>query len=99
MVRSSSDGDRLAPVLCQDIQSIDSGITLAQVGTMEQALASSVSQPRFNTMVLALFAGTLDRTAVFHLRYCRRHKSLVLPRVGFQRMWGLVRRGQIQSVR
>jgi putative ABC transport system permease protein len=39
------------------IQSIDPGVTLAQIGTMDQALALSVSQPRFDAALLALFAG------------------------------------------
>lgn len=57
VVRSSREDDRLAVVLRKEIQSVDPGITLAQIGTIEQALASSVSQPRFNTMLLSLFAG------------------------------------------
>ena len=56
VVRSSGDADRLAETIRRDVQSIDPGVTLAQIGTMEQALALSVSQPRFNTMLLALFA-------------------------------------------
>jgi putative ABC transport system permease protein len=56
-VRSSGDAARLAAALRREIQSIDPGVTLAQVGTMEQALKLSVSQPRFDTMLLALFAG------------------------------------------
>ncbi|MGA2183459.1 MAG: ABC transporter permease [Bryobacteraceae bacterium] len=56
-VRSSGDAGRLAAALRRDIQSIDPGVTLAQVGTMEQALTLSVSQPRFDTMLLSLFAG------------------------------------------
>jgi len=55
-VRSSGDAARLEEALRRDIQSIDPGVTLAQIGTMEQALALSVSQPRFDTMLLALFA-------------------------------------------
>jgi putative ABC transport system permease protein len=47
----------VAEPLRRAIQSIDPGVTLAQVGTMEQALALSVSQPRFDTMLLGLFAG------------------------------------------
>jgi putative ABC transport system permease protein len=57
VVRSQGDAASLADALRQSIQSIDPGITLAQIGTMEQALAQSVSQPRFDTMLLALFAG------------------------------------------
>jgi len=56
-VSSLGDAAQLTAALRRDIQSIDPGVTLAQVGTMEQALALSVSQPRFNTMLLALFAG------------------------------------------
>ncbi len=56
VVRSSGDAASLAEPLRREIQSIDPGVTLAQIGTMEQAMASSVSQPRFDTMLLALFA-------------------------------------------
>jgi len=56
-VRSSGDAARLAAPLRREIQAIDPGVTLAQVGTMEQVLTMSVSQPRFDTMLLALFAG------------------------------------------
>lgn len=56
VVRSSGHAARLAPLLRQDVQSIDPGITLAQMGTMEQALSLSVSQPRFDTIILGLFA-------------------------------------------
>jgi putative ABC transport system permease protein len=58
VVRSPGDAAGLAAALRQDIQSIDpSGVTLAQIGTMEEALDLSVSQPRFDTMLLAVFAG------------------------------------------
>jgi hypothetical protein len=56
-VRSSGDAARLAEELRRNIQSIDPGVTLAQIGTIEQALALSVSQPRFDSMLFALFAG------------------------------------------
>jgi putative ABC transport system permease protein len=56
-VRSSGDAAPLAEALRREIRSIDPGITLAQTATMEEALARSVSQPRFDTMLLALFAG------------------------------------------
>ncbi|MGA3201925.1 MAG: ABC transporter permease, partial [Bryobacteraceae bacterium] len=57
VVRSSGDTATLGAALRRDIQSIDPGVTLAQFGTMEQALNLSVSQPRFDTMLLILFAG------------------------------------------
>jgi len=56
VVRAPGDAAPLAERLRRDIQAIDPGITLAQIGTMEQALALSVSQPRFDTMLLGLFA-------------------------------------------
>jgi putative ABC transport system permease protein len=56
-VRASGDAGRVAEPLRRAIQSIDPGVTLAQIGTMEQALRLSVSQPRFDTMLLGLFAG------------------------------------------
>ncbi len=56
-VRSSGAAARLVGLLRQEIQSIDPGVTLAQTGTMEQALRLSISQPRFDTMLLGLFAG------------------------------------------
>jgi predicted lysophospholipase L1 biosynthesis ABC-type transport system permease subunit len=43
--------------LRREIQSLDAGVTLAQIGAMEQALDVSVSRPRFNTLLLSLFAG------------------------------------------
>ncbi len=55
--RSSNDSANVAQELRREIQAIDKGATLAQIGTMEQAFDLSVSQPRFNTMLLALFAG------------------------------------------
>jgi putative ABC transport system permease protein len=57
IVRSSGGTVGLRAALRRDIQSIDPGVTLAQIGTMEQALNLSVSQPRFDTMLLVLFAG------------------------------------------
>jgi hypothetical protein len=50
-VRTSGDAARLTAALRGDIQSIDRGVTLAQIGTMRQALALSVPEPRFNTML------------------------------------------------
>jgi putative ABC transport system permease protein len=47
----------VAEALRRVIQSIDRGVTLAGIRTMEQELALSVSQPRFDTMLLGLFAG------------------------------------------
>jgi putative ABC transport system permease protein len=56
-VHSSGDAARLAAPLRREIQAIDPGVTLAQIETMKQALTMSFAQPRFDTMLLALFAG------------------------------------------
>jgi putative ABC transport system permease protein len=56
-VRAPGGAAGVAAALTREIQSIDRGATLAQILTMEQSLALSVSQPRFNTMLLVLFAG------------------------------------------
>jgi putative ABC transport system permease protein len=57
VVRSPGDAAGFAGAVRQSIQSIDPGVTLAQIGTMEQALDLSISEPRFDTMLLSLFAG------------------------------------------
>jgi putative ABC transport system permease protein len=57
VVRSPGDAAGLAAALRRNIQSIDPDVTLAQISTMEQMLDLSVSQPRFDTMLLSLFAG------------------------------------------
>ena len=56
VVRTAGDAARLAGTLRVQVQAADPGMTLSQVSTMEQALRLSVSQPRFDTMLLALFA-------------------------------------------
>jgi putative ABC transport system permease protein len=56
-VRTAGDASRVAEAVRREIQSIDRGVTLAQIGTMESAMSLSVSQPRFDTMLLGLFAG------------------------------------------
>jgi predicted permease len=56
-VRSTGDAGGLTAALRRSIQSIDPGVTLAQNSTMEEALDLSVSQPRFDTMLLSSFAG------------------------------------------
>jgi putative ABC transport system permease protein len=56
VARSTGDSASIGTALRENLQSIDPGVTLAQIGTMEQALNLSVSQPRFDTMLLVLFA-------------------------------------------
>jgi putative ABC transport system permease protein len=55
-VRTSGDAAGAAEGLRRAIQSIDPGVTLAQVGTMRQAMAADISQPRFDSLLLGIFA-------------------------------------------
>jgi putative ABC transport system permease protein len=57
VVRTRGDAARQAEALRREIQSIDPDVTLAEIGTLQEAMSLSVSQPRFDTMLLALFAG------------------------------------------
>ena len=57
VVRSSGDAETLSDAVRKEILSIDPGVTLAFISTMEQSLRQSMSQPRFDTLLLALFAG------------------------------------------
>jgi predicted permease len=57
VVRTSGDAARLAETLRREIQAIDASVALSQITTMEQALDRSVSQPRFQTILLVSFAG------------------------------------------
>ncbi len=56
VLRSAGQADTLASAVRREIHSINRGITLARVETMEDALKLSVSQPRFDTILLSLFA-------------------------------------------
>ncbi len=56
-VRTAEDAGAIAATLRREVQSANSSATVAGVGTMRQALDRSVSQPRFDTLLLGLFAG------------------------------------------
>lgn len=56
VARTSGDAARSLDAARRNIQSIDRGVALAWMGTMQELLDTSVSQPRFDTLLLALFA-------------------------------------------
>lgn len=56
IVRTSDEAANSAESLRREIQSVDTGVALSQIATMEQVMDLSVSRPRFNTMLLSLFA-------------------------------------------
>jgi putative ABC transport system permease protein len=55
-VRTAGDAAALAGEVQRTIRTIDPGVTLAQITTMEQSMALSLAQPRFDTMLLGAFA-------------------------------------------
>jgi putative ABC transport system permease protein len=56
VVRTSGDPLAMASAVRTAVQSIDSDLPIASVYSMEQILANSVSEPRFRTMLLSVFA-------------------------------------------
>ena len=57
VVRTNSDPMKLASVVQSRILAIDKDQPIANVVTMEKLLADSLSQPRFNMLLLGIFAG------------------------------------------
>jgi len=56
IVRTSSDPASLTSAVVARIHSLDPGLAVAKIHTMDQEMASSVAAPKFNTFVLGLFA-------------------------------------------
>ena len=57
IVRGDSDPTALLPSIRSEVWSLDKDLPVARVRTMEQLLSESVAQPRFRTLLLAVFAG------------------------------------------
>jgi len=56
-VRTKSDPAAMANTLIQQVRSLDPDLAVTNVQTMTDAISSSVAGPRFNTLLLAVFAG------------------------------------------
>ncbi|MGA8224475.1 MAG: ABC transporter permease [Candidatus Acidiferrales bacterium] len=56
VVRYASDPMALAPSVGKEIENVDGNIAASNLWTMEQVLARSVAQQRFNMLLLAVFA-------------------------------------------
>lgn len=56
-VRAASDPLALAPSVGQAIQKVDGNVAASNLWTMQQVLATSIAQQRFNMLLLAVFAG------------------------------------------
>jgi len=56
VVRTSGDPMRLARPLAEVVRSLDPDLPVANLTTLEQAIAGSVARPRLRTLILGLFA-------------------------------------------
>ncbi|HMB53213.1 MAG TPA: ABC transporter permease [Thermoanaerobaculia bacterium] len=56
LVRTSLDPIALAPTVRQAVWDLDPNLALFDVATLDQALGESVSRPRFQTLLVSLFA-------------------------------------------
>jgi putative ABC transport system permease protein len=56
IVRATNDPRNLARSLQQEVQSLDKDIPVYRIKTLEQYLGVAVAQPKFNAMLLGLFA-------------------------------------------
>jgi putative ABC transport system permease protein len=57
VVRTSGDAARFGAAVAKEIRAIDPEQPIADVRTMEQVVSKSIARPRFNTLLLAIFAG------------------------------------------
>jgi putative ABC transport system permease protein len=57
VVRTAGDPLAIVGALRHEVRLLDSQLPIDRVKTFDQYLAESVAQPRFNTLLLALFAG------------------------------------------
>ncbi|HVG21515.1 MAG TPA: ABC transporter permease [Blastocatellia bacterium] len=58
VVRTASDPASLAPAIRGEVWALDKEQPVARVRTMEELLSRSVSQPRFRTLLISVFAAT-----------------------------------------
>jgi putative ABC transport system permease protein len=56
VLRASSDPMKLVSAIRGNVADMDKDLPLSNIRTMEQILAESLAQPRFNTMLITIFA-------------------------------------------
>lgn len=56
-VRTNGDPAEMAPAVRRELSAIDPDQPVSDVRTMNQVMADTVARPRFNTLLLGLFAG------------------------------------------
>ena len=57
VVRTAGDAARFRTAIQKEIRAIDPEQPIADVRTMKEVIARSIARPRFNTLLLAIFAG------------------------------------------
>jgi putative ABC transport system permease protein len=57
IVRGAGDPAALAPAIQEQVWDLNRGLAPTRIKTMDQLMSESVAQPRFRTVLLALFAG------------------------------------------
>ncbi|MFL6254126.1 MAG: ABC transporter permease [Pyrinomonadaceae bacterium] len=57
VVRTSVDSSEIGSALRREVWAIDSDLPVSRVASMEEVVAESVGQQRFNTLLIGLFAG------------------------------------------
>ena len=57
VVRANGDASRLATAVQKEIRAVDPEQPIADVSTMDQVISKSIARPRFNTLLLSIFAG------------------------------------------
>lgn len=57
VARTSNDPTKLAASVRREVAALDSELPVFNLRTLEETLSRSVAQPRFNTLLLAIFAG------------------------------------------
>jgi predicted permease len=56
VVRTTADPKRLGPLLRQEVWALDPNLGLSDLETLDRLVARSVAQPRFNSVLLSVFA-------------------------------------------
>jgi putative ABC transport system permease protein len=57
IVRTSGDASRFGTAVQKEIRALDPDQPVADVRTMQQVISKSIARPRFNTLLLTIFAG------------------------------------------
>jgi putative ABC transport system permease protein len=57
VIRTTGDPAEMAPAVQRELRAIDTDQPVSDVRTMNQVMANTVARARFNTLLLALFAG------------------------------------------